>query len=366
MERLFPVYTQETVCQDCYKCVRECPVKAIRVENERAYIVADRCVACGRCVRICPSGAKLLRNDVGRVKFLLRSGIPVYVSLAPSWVAVHPEWSAGQMIAALRRLGFKGVGETALGAQEVSAALARELGEAGAGLFISSACPAVVDLVRKHHPELAANITKIASPALTHCQMLRKEFGNDIGIVFIGPCAAKKSEADRNPDLMNLAITFAELDDWLVEAGVRPALFTPGHEDVFVPERATEGSLYPIEGGMAETMAHYGCPGTVRMHSISGLKRLSITLRELKSVNLSPPFFLEGLACRGGCVNGPCSTRDPSPIDGIVAVRDNARFGAPGFRDPALKVDMAYAPEDSAIPNWSETSIKEALSRVGK
>ncbi len=365
MERLFPVYTRETECQDCYKCVRECPVKAIRVENESAYIVAERCVACGRCVRICPSGAKMLRNDIGRVRFLLQSSTPVYASLAPSWVAAHPEWEAGQLIAALRRLGFAGVSETALGAQEVSAALAQELSNAGEGLFISSACPAVVDLVRKHVPELSDRITRVASPALTHCRLLRDHFGEDIMVVFIGPCAAKKTEADRHPELMSLAITFAELDTWFAERGVNPKLYNPGPDDVFVPRRAAEGSLYPLEGGMVETMLHYGCPASIRAQSISGLKRLQVALRELGDRNMNPPFFLEGLACRGGCVNGPCSTRDPSPIDGIIAVRNNAVVGPAGPR-PGLRVGEEYPAAASPDPDWGEAAIKEALSRVGK
>ena len=365
MQRLFPVYTQETECQDCYKCVRECPVKAIRVENERAYIVAERCVACGRCVRICPSGAKILRNDIARARYLMQAGQPVYASLAPSWVAVHPEWSPGQVIAALRRLGFAGVSETALGAQEVSADLATELGNAEKGLFISSACPAVVDLVRKHVPSLVDCITKIASPALTHCRMLRNWFGNDISVIFIGPCAAKKTEADTYPDLMNLALTFAELDGWMADQNVNPALFNPGPEDAFIPKRSAEGALYPLEGGMAETLAHYGCPPSVRIQSISGLKRLQFSLRELRSKDMDPPFFLEGLACRGGCVNGPCSTKDPSPIDGIVAIRGNAQIGPAGPRE-GYRLPIDYEPNASHEADWSEAQIKEALSRIGK
>ncbi len=365
MERLFPVYTQETECQDCYKCVRECPVKAIRVENERAFIVPERCVACGRCVRICPSGAKVLRNDVGRAKFLLQSGTKTYASIAPSWVAVHPEWSQGQLVAALRSLGFAGVSETALGAQEVSAAIASELSDANSGLFISSACPAIVDLVRKHVPELTDNITKIASPALTHCKMLREHFGDDIAVVFIGPCAAKKTEADRHSELMNLALTFVELDTWLAERGAHPHLYNPGPDDVFVPKRSGEGALYPLEGGMAETLQHYGCDRNVRMQSISGLKRLQVALRELGDKEMSPPFFLEGLACRGGCVNGPCTTKDPSPIDGIISVRENAVMGPAGPR-PGLRLGIQYHPSVTPQPVWSESSIMEAMSRVGK
>ncbi|MDR1612952.1 MAG: 4Fe-4S binding protein, partial [Planctomycetota bacterium] len=214
MQHVFPVYTQEKECHDCYKCVRQCPVKAIRVVNERAYIVPERCVACGRCVRVCPSGAKQVRNDLGRARFLLLSPAPVYASLAPSWTAVYPGWTPGQMVAALRRLGFAGVGETAVGAEAVSAAVTGDLSRAEPGLYISSACPALVDLVRKHFPGKTGNIVPVASPALTHCKMLRERLGENISVVFIGPCAAKKTEADENPELMNLALTFAELDEW--------------------------------------------------------------------------------------------------------------------------------------------------------
>lgn len=365
MERLFPVYTSEKICQDCYKCVRECPVKAIRVENEHAHIVADRCIACGRCVRICPSGAKVLRNDIGRLRYLLQSSNPVYASVAPSWVAVHPEWSAGQLVAALKHIGFTGVSETALGAQEVSAVLAGQLSGAESGLFLSSACPAFVDLIRKHVPDLSGNITPVASPALTHCRLLRDHFGDDIAVVFIGPCSAKKMEADSHPELMNAALTFSELDIWFEEQGVNPSLYNPGPDDVFVPERAGEGALYPIEGGMIETLRHYGCPDRVRTLSIDGVGRLFDALSTLPREPCTPPLFLEGLACRGGCVGGPCSVTVPAPVAGVTAVRDNVRVGPSGPR-PGLKVVMEYTPSGVEKQEWSEVAIKQALFRFGK
>lgn len=365
MERLFPVYTSEKVCQDCYKCVRECPVKAIRVENEHAYIVSERCIACGRCVKICPSGAKVLRNDIGRLRYLLQSGRPVYASVAPSWVAVHPEWTAGQLVATLKRIGFTGVSETALGAQEVSAVLAKELSGAESGLFLSSACPAFVDLVRKHVPDLSKNITPIASPALTHCRLLRDVFGDDIAVVFIGPCSAKKREADSHPELMDAALTFSELDVWMEEQGINPTVNNPGPDDVFVPERAGEGALYPLEGGMIETLRHYGCPETVRTQSIDGVGRLFDALSSISRESFTPPLFLEGLACRGGCIGGPCSIHMPAPIAGAEVVRDNVHMGAAGPRE-GLNVAMTYLPAGVEKSEWSEGEIKQALFRFGK
>ena len=222
-----------------------------------------------------------------------------------------------------------------------------------------------MELVRRHVPRLISRLTPVASPALTHCRLLRDRFGEDISVIFIGPCAAKKTEADRRPELMNLALTFSELDEWLAERSLNPSLCNPGPEDVFVPAPSAEGALYPLEGGMIETIRHYGCPPETRLQAISGLKRLLISLRELGDGDMSPLFFLEGLACRGGCVNGPCSTRDPSPIDGIIAVREYAKIGPAGPRR-GLRCQEDYAPMAVPESDWSEAEIAEALSRIGK
>ena len=200
MAHSYPVYTIEAECQDCYKCVRHCPVKAIQVKDGHAAVVAELCVACGRCVEVCPVKAKQVRNDTGRLRIILsENDVPVYVSLAPSWVNEFSGISAGQMIRALKLLGFAGVSETALGAQIVSADVARELngGATNGRLRLSSACPTAVDFVCKYLPELAFEITQVGSPVMAHCRMLRKMYGDNIKIVFAGPCIGKKNEADR-------------------------------------------------------------------------------------------------------------------------------------------------------------------------
>ena len=185
------VYTLHNECQDCYKCVRRCPVKSIRIQNGHAGILSEKCIGCGRCVAPCPSNAKRVRCDLEPVKKLIASGKEVYVSLAPSWRASFP-CTSRQIIATLKKLGFKGISETALGAQEVSIETARLLNQADVGLVISSACPVIVKYIRLYKPELARYIAPIASPALTHAQLLKKTFGKDIAVVFIGPCIAKK------------------------------------------------------------------------------------------------------------------------------------------------------------------------------
>jgi NAD-dependent dihydropyrimidine dehydrogenase PreA subunit len=141
---LNPIYTEKRECQDCYKCVRSCPVKAIKVEGGYASIVPELCILCGHCVEVCPNGAKKVRDDLPRAKQLLAMKQQVLVSLAPSFVTEFPEVRPGQMIRALRQLGFFGVSETALGAQQVSAQAAAMLKANPNRVLASSACPAVV------------------------------------------------------------------------------------------------------------------------------------------------------------------------------------------------------------------------------
>ena len=184
--KLSPVYTLKNECHDCYKCVRECYVKSIQIKDGSASVLADRCIACGHCVTVCPSNAKRIRYDVDRVKALLAAKEKVIVSLAPSWISIF-DYTKPQMITLLKALGFFGVSETALGAQEVSIEVAKLLKEKETGLFISSACPVIVDYIRYYRPEFAKYITPVASPALTHARMLKEKYGDDIGIVFIGP-----------------------------------------------------------------------------------------------------------------------------------------------------------------------------------
>ena len=233
----FPVYTTENICHDCYKCIRHCPCKAIRIVDGRAGVIQELCVACGMCVKVCPAHAKKIRPDLARARYLLGSGKKVYASLAPSFVSYFKQYEPGALAAAIRRLGFAGVSETALGAQAVSAETGAFLAKAEPGIYLSSACPAVVDYVKKYAPLYVPKITSVLSPLLSHAKLLRREFGDDIGVVFFGPCAAKKNEADRHEDLLDLALTFSDLAEWLAAENVDPGKINRGDYVEMVPGR---------------------------------------------------------------------------------------------------------------------------------
>lgn len=368
-----PIYTEKARCQDCYKCVRTCPVKAIRVENESAMVMAERCIYCGTCVATCPSGAKKVRDDMGRARLLMKRRERAYLSLAPSWVAEFKGLDPARMVAAVKRLGFKGVSETALGAQEVTAACAALLKVGTPSVHISTACPSVVDLVRRYRPEHAHLLTPLLSPMLAHAKLLHREFGEDIGIVFAGPCIAKKEEADHAPHLMDLAITFEGLRRWFDTLGIDPYAEVPGPDDHFVPRTAGEGSLYPMDGGMNTGIQRLTTGSDVRFMSFSGITNVQDALDGLDGVALRHPLFLELLACEGGCINGPRMTRHCGTALKRLDIEGHVETAlAPCGRciqDPGprgLDIGEVYAAEPVAEARHSEKELQKGLRRVGK
>ncbi len=364
--RDFPLFTVKTDCQDCYKCVRRCPVKAIKIEDNSAMIVTDLCIACGICYHVCPAKAKQTRNDLPRAKFLVKEKKPVYVSLAPSWVTEFPDYTPEQMIAAIRRLGIRGVSETALGAEEVSCQTAKILGAADSGLFISTACPTVVEYVEKYLPELTPSLINVSSPLLAHCRLLKDKFG-DIETIFIGPCIAKKLEADRHPELLSLSLSFNDLRQWLKDEEIDPAALKPGVFDIFVPEKAKEGVAYPIEGGMIETLKPYPESAKAYLTQITGIYNIERELDNLKDRPTGRPVFLECLACPGGCVNGPCTaSKTPGLAKRFEILRQTEFDDRAGKRTPCADIRLNYTPENLIKCEFTETDIKKVLTKIGK
>lgn len=416
--REYPLYTIKNNCQDCYKCVRRCPVKAIKIEDGSAMIVPDLCIACGTCYRVCPAKAKQARNDLTRAKHLVQSGKDVYVSLAPSWITEFEGVSREQMIAAIRRLGFRGVSETALGAEEVSANIAGLLDKAANDalqvsaapdmsqtacgekdedasaerspertsgvredtntgeapqvsaanrLFISTACPAVVEYINKYVPERTANLTKLTSPLLAHCRLLKTALGKDIEVIFIGPCIAKKIEADRHPDLLSLSLSFTDLRQWLKDENIELKDIHTSVFDKFVMSKAEEGTAYPVEGGMIETLKPYEQSQKAYLMQITGIDNIKRELKNIREEALDRPVFIECLACEGGCVNGPCTSSKKSGLEKRVEILKESDFsGLAGKRSPSVDIWLDYAPEAIVQPKHDETDIKRVLASIGK
>ena len=367
MNNLYPVYTLKNECHDCYKCVRECHVKAIKIQDNSASVIDEKCIACGHCVTVCPSGAKRVRNDIDKVKKLFLQNKKVYVSLAPSWSGVYnvqPE----KMISVLKKMGFYAVSETAIGAQEVSIECAKILNESKENdLFISSACPVVVDYIRLYKPNFAKNIVPIVSPALTHAGLLKKEYGEDISVVFIGPCIAKKKESDNHQELIDVALTFEEFNYWMKEEFISFNDIDVQNDEKFVPEKAYEGALYPIEGGMNETIKKVGInENEVSLISLSSIKNLDKALTGINEHKLYGKIFLEALGCEGGCINGPCLSTDKGMISVTSSILTSTKYRETIPVKPQIVINEKYNPNPIEKKKYSIEQIEDALRKISK
>lgn len=356
-----PVFTTENECQDCYKCVRHCHCKAIRIDNGKASVIPDACVACGECVRVCPAHAKKIRSDLARLRSMLGNGDRVYASIAPSWVGYFRGKTLPQLVHALTLAGFAGASETALGAEAVSSATSSYLRAlTKPELVISSACPACVDYIRKYHPDYASHIIPLHSPLLSHCKLLRERFGQDIKVVFFGPCAAKKNEADRHPDQLNLALTFASLEQLFEEKKI---VIGPDGEAP-EPAEAEEGRFYSIEGGMNDTLRDGN--HQVRYLAVSGLDNLARVLGSWNGEVGERSIFLEALACHGGCVNGPVMPADAASLETMVKTDAASSVNPSAGREVPVNISESYCSDKITENHPSEAQIEQALARVGK
>jgi len=370
MNKLQPIYTEKAECQDCYKCLRECPVKAIKIENGHASVMAEFCVLCGHCVNVCPVGAKQVRNEISRTKRLIERKFGVVVSLAPSWISEFPNLNSSQLIAGIKALGFTSISETALGAQEVSAHAAKMMAEKEHSLLISTACPSAVLFIKREFPELTPYFTPLLSPLLAHAKDLKSGDNPVSAVVFIGPCIAKKDEADAYPHWVDIALTFADLRQWWEEEGIYPeTLAVEAAEHTFYPQAAQEGRIYPVDGGMIATLEKTCPTDPQHMMSFSGLKAIREALSNINPAQLqaSGPYFLELLACEGGCINGPQSHQSGATVIKRHAVLAEKMTDPVHFPRPEqMNIDMEISLPQSTPIEPDEQAINAALRTIGK
>jgi len=290
--------TSSAKCHDCYRCVRVCPVKAIRIENGQAEIDGDKCILCGTCVRECPQHAKSYRNDIVTVTELINKG-RVVASVAPSFAAVYGSDKALLVPSALRKLGFWRVEETSIGAAAVSDYVKDEISDSCSG--ICSACPAVINYIEKYSHESIPLLMKAVSPMIAHAKLI-KEKRKDVAVVFIGPCIAKKGEAEREEykGIIDAVLTFSELDEWMKMKEIN--LLNCAESGFDSVSDNISSKMFPLPGGMLKTIEKSGDEYIDKVLSADG----AINCMELiKAAGVSETLeILEPLFCYGGCLNG--------------------------------------------------------------
>lgn len=340
----------EVNCRDCYKCIRNCLLKAIRYADGRAQIIQEECIQCGECVVACPRHSSLERDALETVRRQLRAGRRVVASVAPSFIADFDVGSIEDLKDALMQLGFADAQETALGAEIVSREYEKIMASGETDVLISSSCPSLNMLVRKYYPDMLKYLAPVESPMEVHCRMLRQQYP-DAFIVFIGPCYAKETEA-RETDCCEAVLLFSEIKEWMREAGV--STINHGIREMRGGVRARR---YPRQDGIVKSMTRV--TGWNRV-SIDGVGDCIAALDEMRQVKLSK-VFLEMTACEGSCVNGPAirSERYENRIHGTVMVNSYA-----GENDFGVTTDRSVRKVFEAEPVCVKQPTEEEIERV--
>ncbi|HAF60621.1 MAG TPA: hypothetical protein DCK81_05730 [Clostridiales bacterium UBA9856] len=359
------IYTLTANCQDCYRCVRVCPVKAIRVSGGQAYIEDELCIKCGTCVRECPQGAKTIRSSIDEVKNLLSSGRKVAVSVAPSFPALFSGWKSLRLPSALRRLGFSYISETAEGALLVAEQAFNNRGDGS----ICTACPAVVNYIEKYKEEYVDYLIPVTSPMIAHGKLLKRRLGEDWAVVFIGPCAAKKHEALRpeHEGVIDCVLTFSELIKWLEEEGINLATCSESGFDNRGDLK--QARLFPLEGGMLKTGdIQYDATDTDVL-CISG----SEDVMELLDIPSEEWGFdvVEPLFCSGGCINGPCFPDEKNLFlrrNELFSYLNRVRILKGQSIDEEVDCRGTFVNDSASVASEeiSESRINEILEETGK
>ncbi len=344
-------------CKNCYKCIRHCPVKSIRFSGNQAHIIGDECILCGHCFVVCPQNAKEIVDDTEKVRVLIQSGAPVYVSLAPSFVANYDGVGIESMAAALKKLGFAEVEETAVGATIVKREYDRILKEEKRDIVISSCCHTINLLIQKYFPDLLPCLADVLSPMQAHCADIKRRHP-EAKAVFIGPCVAKKDEAEHYAGLVDAVLTFEELTNWMKAENVEP-------ESASSPCEESLARFFPTAGGILKTMEK-DAPGYDYI-ALDGIENCIAALEDIRRGKIHH-CFIEMSSCVGSCVGGPVMEKyHRSPVRDYLSV---ARFA--GTKDfpvaqpvpDALRKRMSPIDRSAAMP--TDTELTEILREMGK
>ena len=299
-----------TKCRHCYKCVRNCEVKAIMVRDGRAEIMPDNCILCGRCLQICPQSAKTLVSDLDKVKQMIRSGERVIVSMAPSYMGLLKYRTIGQVRAALLQLGFEDVRETSEGAALVTAEYARLLEEGKMENIITTCCPSANDLIEKYYPQLTKYLAPVVSPMIAHGMMIKQQLGAEVKVVFLGPCIAKKKEAQdiRHAGYIDAVLNFNDISRWLNDEDIAIEECEDLPFDQMDPK---VNRLYPVTNGVVSSvLATQKQADGYRKFYVHGETNCMDLCKSMVRGEITG-CFIEMNMCSGGCIKGP-TVSDPS------------------------------------------------------
>ena len=345
-------------CKNCYKCIRHCPVKAIRFSANQAHIIGNECILCGQCFVVCPQNAKQIVDETEKVKVFLQSGQKVIVSLAPSFIANYEGVGIKSMREAMQKLGFYDVEETAIGATIVKNEYERMIREDERDVIISSCCHSINLLIQKYFPSCLGYLANVVSPMQAHCLDIKKRYP-DAKTVFVGPCVAKKDEAEYYQGIVDAVLTFEELTTLFKENDIELVQ----NVDYINESRAR---FFPTTGGILKTMTQ-DAPGYTYL-ALDGVENCISALKDIESGKIHK-CFIEMSACVGSCISGPVMEKynHSSPVNDYITIANFA--GKEDFdvlQPQSHELGKHFETIEHRLTLPSETEIYNVLRQMGK
>ena len=363
------VYTIKELCRVCYTCVRECPAKAIKINNGQAEVLPNRCIGCGNCIKVCSQDAKVFHQSRIEVRDLLKSSHRVVAIIAPSFPASFPDVANYKsFVGMVRALGFDYVCEVAFGADLVARRYKQYLEEKSETGFISSDCPAIVDYIRYYHPQLVDNLVPVVSPMVAMAKVVKEQYGSDVKVVFIGPCIAKKNESFEVEEV----ITFRELRTMLDIDGISADSVEPTDFD---SPKAGRGAIFPITRGLIQTVNIKDDIFEGNVIVADGRADFQQAIKEFESGNIKN-VNLELLCCEG-CIMGPGMPPGGSPFERRTHIssyvrnklsddNDLVQWQANIERYASLDISIKFTPFDQTTNQPLDDEVMKVLASMGK
>ena len=359
------IFTDKAKCEDCYRCLRNCPVKAIKIKDGQAFVEENRCILCGKCIEQCPQNAKTVRNDIDKMLDILNEKSNVAVSIAPSYLGLFKKWQVRRIPSILRSMGFDYISETVAAAPQVSKK-SIEINKKNNNKNMTTSCPVFVNYIEKYYPNLVDSLINVKSPMLLHGTYLRKKLGKDYKIIFIGPCIAKKKEAEKDKENnIDLVLTFDELNNYFEEKNIK---FNNFEESDFDEKGSKNSIFYPLSGGALKAVDINPDLISNDYIYINGENEISDIV---KSDNISD-YLIEPLFCHQGCIDGPGAfSFDETIYERKLKIIELLN------KDKSRKIDIKLKLDDSDFyknfencnvnnDNITEDQIREVLARTGK
>ncbi|AKL94538.1 iron only hydrogenase large subunit [Clostridium aceticum] len=301
MNNSYDLTLSEHGCKDCYKCVRNCPVKAIYLKENTTEISPSRCIACGKCFTVCPRNNKAMANSSIRVKALMNSNRTLVASIDPTFVAYFGK-NYKKLITALRKLGFQYIEETSVASDILFNKYKEVWTTDQQKYYITSNCSAVNLMVQKYYPELINYMLPILPPMMIHANLLKEKYGSKSKVVFFGPCIAARIEANdeslQEIQKLDAVMSFKELREWIISEGITLKRLEDG---CFDQEGSKEGKIYAALGLPIVEEELYGGKDFIKVHGAQNSREV---LDSIKQEELDPAI-IEINFCLNGCIGGP-------------------------------------------------------------